>query len=70
MYKYVKSAIDEDEVGRLGLISLWKTSEGRRDIISEIEKVRTSDIIDFLEDSLDDEEFQDIMIKIASVVLE
>lgn len=70
MYKYVKSDIDTTEVGQLGLLSMWNTSSGRRDIISEVKKSKTSDIIDFLERTLEEDEFRDVMLKLASAVIE
>lgn len=69
MYKYVKSDVDVSEVGKLGLLSMWDSSSGRRDILSEVKKAKTSDIIDVLQDTLDDEEFRDIMLMLASAVI-
>lgn len=69
MYKYVKSDVDVSEVGKLGLLSMWDSSSGRRDILSEVKKAKTSDIIDVLQDTLDDDEFRDIILMLASAVI-
>lgn len=69
MYKYVKSDVDVSEVGKLGLLSMWDSSSGRRDILSEVKKAKTSDIIDVLQDTLDDDEFRDIILMLTSAVI-
>ena len=69
MYKYVKSDVNVNEVGKLGLLSMWDSSSGRRDILSEVKKAKTSDIINVLQDTLDDDEFRDIILMLASAVI-
>lgn len=66
MYKYIKSAIDEDEVSELGLNAMWDDSSSRNEIIRTVQSMSSRDIVDILEEELDEDEFQRIMITIAS----
>lgn len=66
MYKYIKSAIDEDEVSELGLNAMWDDSSSRNEIIRTVQSMNSRDIVDILEEELDEDEFQRIMITIAS----
>ena len=66
MYKYIKSAIDEDEVSELGLNAMWNDSSSRNEIIRTVQSMNSRDIVDILEEELDEDEFQRIMITIAS----
>lgn len=69
MYKYVKSDLDSREVRRLGLLDMWKSAQGRNSIISEVKRSDASDIVDLLEQSLDDDEFKNVILTIASAMM-
>lgn len=66
MFRVVKADMDLDYVSEAGLESMWENTSDRNDIIRTVQQMSSREIIEVLEDTLDDNDFKQIMVSLAS----
>lgn len=66
MFRVVKADMDLEYVSEAGLESMWEDTKDRTDIIRSVQQMSSREIIEALENKLDDNDFKQIMISLAS----
>lgn len=66
MFRVVKADMDLEYVSEAGLESMWEDTKDRTDIIRSVQQMSSREIIEALENKLDDNDFKQIMIFLAS----
>ena len=66
MFRVVKADMDLDSVSEAGLLSMWEDMSDRNDIIRTVQQMSPREIIEVLEDTLDDNDFKQIIVSLAS----
>lgn len=71
MYRYVKADVDVNEVSEVGLDEMWDNPTSRREIVDTVvSNLDSSDVVSVLEDKLDDDVYKQVILALASSVLE
>lgn len=71
MYRYVKADVDVNEVSEVGLDEMWDNPTRRREIVDTVvSNLDSRDLVSVLEDKLDDDTYKQVVIALASSVLE
>lgn len=71
MYRYVKADVDVNEVSEVGLDEMWDNPTRRREIVDTVvSNMDSRDLVSVLEDKLDDDVYKQVVIALASSVLE
>lgn len=71
MYRYVKADVDVNEVSEVGLDEMWDNPTSRREIVDTVvSNLDSSDVVSVLEDKLDDDVYKQVVLALASSVLE
>lgn len=71
MYRYVKADVDVNEVSEVGLDEMWDNPTSRREIVNTVvSNLDSSDVVSVLEDKLDDDVYKQVVLALASSVLE
>lgn len=71
MYRYVKADVDVNEVSEVGLDEMWDNPTSRREIVNTVvSNLDSRDVVSVLEDKLDDDVYKQVVLALASSVLE
>ena len=71
MYRYVKSDVDVNEVSEVGLDEMWDNPTSRREIVDTVvSNLDARDIVEALESRLEPDQYKQVIVTLASSVLE
>ena len=71
MYRYVKCAIEDEDIAEAGLDELWDDDvQNKDDIVQEVESMSSREIVEYLEEELDEDSFKRVMVSLAAKSME